>query len=438
MTRYLGIVVGLCMLSMVAVVLLSTSPEEKLERSLSRLPAMDALDELNRTYLAGDRTPNLLIRRAELLLASGDVEEARRTYQTLARIPEAELVAREAMSEAEANLGDLTAAAEQLEAAYGLDPTPERLDRLVRYYELSRRTELELALLVSLEPEDLTDRAARQLLKLLVARADMEAAEALLRSRAELATPDRATMRGALADLLVGSDRADEAAERAARWFGRDSDAESLARTVERLIERGFISHARALSDVVTESGVPGAHMVIPAFAAAGHGLFARTLLHEWLNATAALDADGQMALIAYSKTMNDFGEARMLLRKGNVDDFVPEFVVEVLKADYFRFGPASLAGFRRYLVPDILDKEPIFAADLMLGQRRSGDAIRYLTLAASQDLQPWEREAWAEIVERITPLALRRRLMAIRPADSALQAGRSPLAAPESEDRGG
>jgi tetratricopeptide (TPR) repeat protein len=374
------------------------------------------LDELNRTYLAGDRTPNLLVRRAELLLSSGDVEEARRTYQTLARIPEAELLAREAMSEAEANLGDLAAAAEQLEAAYGLDPTPERLDRLVRYHELSRRTDLELALLVGLEPEDLTDHAARRLLELLVARADMEAVEVLLRSRAELATPDRATMRGALADLLVGSDRAEEAAERAARWFGRDSDAGSLARTVERLIERGFIGHARALSDVATESGVPGAHTVIPAFAAAGHGLIARTLLHEWLTATAALDADDQMALLAYSKTMNDFGEARALLRTGDVDDFVPEFVVEVLKADYFRFGPTSLADFRRYLVPEILDKEPIFAADLMLGQRRSRDAVRYLALAASLDLQPWEREAWSEIVERITPFSLRRRLMAIRP----------------------
>ena len=86
MARYLSLVIGLCILSLVAVVLLSASPEEKLELSLSRLPPNDALIRLNEVFRNGDRTPNLLMRRAELLSATGAFDEARDTLEKLAEV----------------------------------------------------------------------------------------------------------------------------------------------------------------------------------------------------------------------------------------------------------------------------------------------------------------------------------------------------------------
>ena len=244
MTRCISLVLGLCLLSLIAVVLLSASPEEKLERSLSRLQSADSLNELNRVYGAGDRTPNLLIRRAELLLAKGEVDEAKRTYEALASISETELLARNAMAEAAINLGDIPAAVAQLKEAHALDPSPESLDRLARLYELTRDTDAERGILLTATPDTLSDRSARRLLDLSILEGSMGAAETLLRARAEVASPARSQMRGYLAELLVGSDRADEAATLGAEWFGRNHNSVALSLTVSRLIERGFVDPA--------------------------------------------------------------------------------------------------------------------------------------------------------------------------------------------------
>ena len=113
---------------------------------------------------------------------------------------------------------------------------------------------------------------------------------------------------------------------------------------------------------------------------------------------------------------MNDFTAARALLRRGPVESFSPDFVVGVMRASYYRFGTAALSEFQDYLVPSILDADPIFAAEVMLGQQRPTDASRYLENAATLGMQPWKHDEWAKLVERITPVAARKHLMAIRP----------------------
>ena len=72
MSRYLAPVLALCILSLLAVVLLSPSPTEKLELSLSTMSAPRSLAALNRYYDQGGRDPNLLLKRADLALEAAD------------------------------------------------------------------------------------------------------------------------------------------------------------------------------------------------------------------------------------------------------------------------------------------------------------------------------------------------------------------------------
>lgn len=415
MAGYPSLVIGLSILSLVAVVLLSASPEEKLERSLSRLSSDEALHRLNEVFLNGDRTPNLLMRRAELLSASGAFDKAQETLETLAESPEGAVLAHESLAELALNLGRVAAAASELKKAYALDRTPERLERMARLLDLGRQADAELALLQGAQPGDLTDRSAARLLELLVARGDMESAEQLLRARAELATPARSAMRGQLAELLIGAERANEATTLAAGWFERNKDASALAVTVERLLERGVVDQARVLAEVALASGLPDAHAVIPRFAITGHNMLARALLRDWLAQNPKLDAEGEMKLLDYSRIMNDFSEAQAFMRRNPPERLEPEFVIGVLKGGYFRFGLASLAGSKRYLSPSILDRAPLFAAEIMLASQRLSEAVKYLSAAAQRRLEPWEEDVWRRLVARVNPSTARIRLLQTR-----------------------
>lgn len=286
---------------------------------------------------------------------------------------------------------------------------------MARLLDLGRQADAELALLQGAQPGDLTDRSAARLLELLVARGDMKSAEQLLRARAELATPARSAMRGGLAELLIGAERTNEATTLAASWFERNKDASALAVTVERLLERGVVDQARVLAEVALASGLPGAHAVIPSFAITGHNMLARALLRDWLDQNPKLDAEGEMKLLDYSRIMNDFSEAQAFMRRSRPERLEPEFVIGVLKGSYFRFGLASLAGFRRYLSPSILDKDPLFAAEIMLASQRLSEAEKYLSAAAQRRLEPWEEDVWGRLVARVNPSTARIRLLQTR-----------------------
>jgi hypothetical protein len=419
MARYLLLVIGLCILSLVGVILLSPSPEEKLERALSRLSPAEAMAELDRMFASGNRTASLMLRRAELLMAAGSVGAARETLEALAAVPETALVAEERLAELELDLGDVRAAIPHLARALATEWTAERLDRLARLYELVRDEAAELALLADAAPRALQDRSAHRLLELLVARGDMVATEAFLRTRAEVAGASRAEMRGGLVELLAGSGRGDEAVMLAARWFARDRDGATLALANERLLERGAVAEAQVLAREAVRSGIPGAHTVVPVFAGAGHGLTARTLLRDWLDVHREPTREEAVALLAYAEKMQDFDAMRSLLRRGDPNRFDPAFVLGVIKGSYARHGLAALAEFRRYLTPEFLVADPLFAAEIALARQRLEEAARYLEIAAATDLRPWEVEAWAAMARQITAAPVRARLLKARAAGS-------------------
>lgn len=423
MLRYLMLVIGLGLLSLVAVVLLSPSPEERLDRALSRLSPESALAELDRMYAQGDRTPNLLLRRSELLMATGDVAGARRTLGDLAASPENAVLGSDTLAQLDLELGDIDDAAVQLARANALAPSRERLDRLARLYELGRRTDAELALLEGAAAGTLTDRSALRLLEIELEKGDMAAAERLLRTRAEVAGEARAEMRGLLVELLIGSDRSDEATLMTVGWLTRDRDAGALGLAVERMIERGFVDQAGVLAHATVASGLSGAHVVIPVFAVAGHGVEARALMRDWLAGHPRPDAAECAALLDYAKTMNDFSAVEGLLRRGSPADFDPGFVVGVLKGAYYRFGAAALPEFRRYLTPAVLSADPLFAAEIELAERDPADATRYLVLAAGQELAPWQGEAWEALARQVTSGPLHDRLVRARTAGTAPRA---------------
>jgi len=222
-------------------------------------------------------------------------------------------------------------------------------------------------------------------------------------------------MRGMLVELLIGADRVNEATALAAEWFERNKDASALAVTVERLLERGFVDRARVLAEVGLASKLPGAHAVIPKFGIAGHNMVARALMREWLNQNPKLDAEGQIKLLDYSRIMNDFSEAQAFMRRNRPERLEPEFVAGVLKGRYFRFGLAALPESRRYLLPYVLDTDPLFAADIMLASQHQSEAVKYLSAAAQRRLEPWEEDAWGRLVARINPSTVRIRLLQTR-----------------------
>jgi hypothetical protein len=224
-------------------------------------------------------------------------------------------------------------------------------------------------------------------------------------------------MRGSLVELLIGSDRAEEATILAVRWLARDRDTDALGLAVERLIERGFVGHAEILARTAVARGLPGAHVVIPVFATAGHGVEARALMRDWLAIHPRPNREEAAALLDYSRRMNDFTAVERLLLGGGPGDFDPEFAIGVLKGAFYRFGTAALPGFRRFLTPEVLASDPLFAAELELARRDPEDATRYLVLAAGQDLAPWQGKTWDTLAGQVTAGPLHDRLMRARSA---------------------
>ncbi len=408
MARYLVLVIGLCFLSLTAVVMLAASPEYRLERSLNFLSFEEALTLLNRKFDAGDRSAALLSRRAEYQIRAGEFTAARQSYAALAEQPGSALTAQEALAQLALELGDLELASRHLAKALVLDPDPERLDRLARILQLLRRPAEERALLESIAPDKLTDRSAERLLELQIAASDHAAVERMLRARAEIDHADRPHMRTALVELLAGSDRVDEGIILAATWAGRDGDAETLARVIEHLLERGIIEHARILAETAMSHGVADAHAVIPVFARSGHGLIARQLLEDWVGTTASLDARDQASLLRYSQIMNDYTLARRVLRRNRPGRLEPDFVLGVIRGSYYRFGANVLVDFRDHLKPDILATDPLFAAEAMLALRQQPYAFRYLVAAAQAELAEWEEVSWTTLATQITPASTR------------------------------
>jgi hypothetical protein len=143
--------------------------------------------------------------------------------------------------------------------------------------------------------------------------------------------------------------------------------------------------------------------------------MVARALMRDWLDQNPKLDAEGQMKLLDYSRIMNDFSEAQAFLRRDRPERLEPQFIIGVLKGNYFRFGPASLAESRHYLLPHALDADPLFAAEIMLASQHLSEAVKYLSAAAQRHLEPWEEDAWGRLVARVNPSTARIRLLQTR-----------------------
>ncbi|MCF7991872.1 MAG: hypothetical protein K9M02_15660 [Thiohalocapsa sp.] len=409
MSRYLLQVIILCLLSLVAVVMLSPPPAEKLELALSTMPAQEALAELDRVYAAGDRNPNLLMKRAELSLENADIAAARESLLSLAELQPHAVLAQERLATVARELGDLPTAVGHLAQAYALDPTPRRMGELAAAYRLLGRVEDERRLLDSVEPFALPPRLAQRLLELLRTRGEPAAMEVLLRARSELPAARRTHERGQLAELLIGSGRSAEAAATAAAWFIAEGDAGSLRTVTEALLRRGEVNAAEALSVVCLEADRDKAHVVIGAFAGAGYGARARSLLAEWLGERHRIDADAQAALLSYARQLNDYAVPLALMRLNGDETFTPDFILGVIKGSYRRFGRAALGGVLAHATPRVLASDPLFAAELALDLSRHSIAARYLLIASARiGLEPWQRARIAELTSRLQPPALR------------------------------
>ncbi len=407
MSRYLAPVLALCILSSLAVFMLSPSPAEELELSLSTMSPTKALEALNRAYAEGGRDPNLLLKRADLSLEAGNLSGARASLESLAELPPHALLAEERLARVARELGDLDTAATHLANAYKLAPSSTRLTALATSLRLLRRIDEEEQLLLSLDPAQLTDRLAMRLLELERTRGDLRASEGLLRARISLPPKQRGNARPMFAELLIGSERADEAAIMAADWYAADGDTYSLARVTGALLRRGFVREARALATACLESNRDGeAHVTIPVFALAGHGTVARALLRVWLSGRATLTAAEQAVLLSYMTTMNDFSAALALIRRSGAEAFEPSFVLGAVKGETGRFGRAALLALLPDLKTDILTTDPLFAAEVSLIYGQHLAAARYIAIAAAKELQPDEQRAVVELARRLDSVA--------------------------------
>ena len=406
MSRYLVPVLALCILSSLAVVMLSPSPAEELELSLGARSAPEALAALNRVYAEGGRDPNLLLKRADLSLEAGDLAGARETLESLAELPPHALLAEERLAQAARELGDLDTAATHLAKAYELAPSSTRLIALATSLRLLRRLHEEEQLLLSLDPAQLPDQLAMRLLELQRTRGNLQASEGLLRARIGLPPKQRGDARTMLASLLIGSGRANEAAIMAAEWYSADGDTDSLTRVMTDLLSRGFVREARALATACLESGRDGAHVTISVFAVAGHGTIARALLGDWLGGRTTLTAAEQAALLSYMRTMNDFSAALTLIRRSGAEAFEPSFVLGAVKGAYRRFGGAAVNALLPDLKSDILKTDPLFAAELSLTYGQYVAAARYLASAAAKGLEPGEQQAFVELAHHLESVA--------------------------------
>lgn len=411
MSSYVLQVIALCILSSLAVVMLSPSPAEKLELELSTMPAKDALAELDRAYSQGERNPNLVVKRAELSLEDADIASARESLESLADQPEHAVLAQELLARHARELGDLRTATTHLAKAYELAPSQERLQTLATSFRLLRRTDDEERLLVSADPSHLPVQLVSRLLELLLTRGDVKAAETVLRARLDMPPEQRGHARAMLAELMIGSQRANDAAVLAAKWLSEDGDAESLARVTSDLLRRGFVDQARTVATVCLDAGLGGAHATIAAFSVAGHGSIARELLGDWLHGRTRLSASEQAALLSYTKTMNDFSAALALLRRAGPEAFDPSFVLGVIEGTYRRFGGAALTELLPYLKPEILKGNPLLAAEMSLSLGQHIAAARYLVLARAEKLERWDEQVLAKLAQRLKPAELRFRI---------------------------
>ncbi len=297
------------------------------------------------------------------------------------------------------HIGALTSVLERIVA---ISHEPADIEKLARIYRVWGRFDAEKKLLYANRQTMLSQAMAVRLGDYLSRDNKLDEAAAALEPVVDLPGIDRRDARTLLFDVLVRDGRAMEAAQRAAGWVRAGLEPSQQAIFVLTLAAAGADDAARSLAAALP-SGPAGRSSLAWMLTSKGRVDLARAVVMQW-----EADADPGTALKAMrlyvdmASSLNSLRLVHQDLLEGlsSPDEEVAARATMLARAMYERFGYVAIVGIRPLLRPDLLVRQPLFAASLA-DEEQNPVAKRYFLVKTDlEHLDQDDASRWTSLAE--------------------------------------
>ncbi|MGJ4930453.1 tetratricopeptide repeat protein [Bradyrhizobium sp. HKCCYLS2038] len=426
--------------------LMSAAAFQRQPEQISTLAAdgryQTAIRLLNRQLAERPHDASLLAALARSHAALGEYDRAISLYdQYLAARPD-DLVALQKQYTLLIETGLVDRYFAVLAHAVEIQPSPDKLARLIALYRLHGRTADELTILTTYAKRGLlqTDQLER-LGALLASESDWRGAQQWLAAAESMSAPSSSTGRLLLLEVLLQNGERDRALRYARQWMIAWRDPFLSGKLILRMAKAGLTGAATELASE-WENLMPATTFDLAGlFISRGHSELARVMLARWADrvehpsptqlhafvlVSARLDASS-IVVKTFLRLLHHRADRAALAR-------LAEDAADT-------FGTQAMSAIRPFVSTEMLLARPLFAARLSLSEGNRETARWFLNRCDPNGLTPEEREKWlgllqqidtpADAVDRLVSLWQARRLpidLAPELAKQALVLGRPDL----------
>ena len=388
---------------LVAAVVLSPGREEHAAMLAGEGRHQEAIALLERRLGEGTRDPDLLAALGRSHAALGEVHRAMEAFDAYLALRPNDLAARKRQAELLLRNGLIDRYLDALARVVATQPSPAQVTRLIELYRLHGRPEDELATLQTyagramLEPLQLERLGA-----ILAERGNWREARRWLELADRKAPPGASAGRLLLLEVLIRSNEADRAYERALAWMMAWRSPFLSGKLILRMAQSGHTVAASRLALKYADTMPDDAFEMVGLLAGKGRQDLARQMLARWADRTAR-PTGGQLRAYLHASAL--VGDVRGPLVKfvrlvhSGADPAAQGRMAEELANT---FGQPALVAIRPLLSNEALLTRPLFAAELSLFEGNREMARWFLNRTEPARLSPDRSAAWFALLRRM------------------------------------
>jgi tetratricopeptide (TPR) repeat protein len=413
---------------LVAAVVLSFGHEEHTAMLAGEGRHKEAIALLERRLAEAPYDSDLLAALGRSYVAVGEVDHAIDAFDRYLTVRPDDLGARQSQSALLLQSGSIDRYLDALARVVAAQPSPDRITRLIELFRLHGRVEDEIAALQAYAGTAMLETPQLERLGALLAeRGNWHAAREVLELADQKAPADASAGRFLLLEVLVESNEADRAYERAQAWMIIWRNPFLSGKLILTMAEAGLIGQASGLALKFTDMMPDDTFELVGLLARKGFQDLGRQMLVRWADRTGK-PTDTQLRAFAQASAL--VGDVSVplvklvqLVRSGS-DPATQGWMAEQLANT---FGQQVLAAIRPLLSNEALLARPLFAAELSLFEGNGEMARWFLNRVEPAELSSEQSADWLALLHRVETDADVFRRLAVLWDDGRLPAGLVP-----------
>ena len=363
----------------------------------------EAIALMERRLADAPGDPDLLAALGRSYAAVGETGRAIATLDAYLAVRPSDLTARRRQAELLLHTGSIDRYLDAMAGVVAAQPSPREVTGLIELYRLHGRVEDEIATLQAYAGTTMLETAQLERLGALLAeRGRWPEARQALESADRKAPPDASAGRFLLLEVLIQSNEADRAYERAQAWMKAWRSAFLSGRLILRMAQAGLTVPAYGLAFDFTDMMPDDTFGMVGLFAQKGRKDLAHQMLVRWADRMTEPTGKQLREFVQASALAGDVGgplaKLVQLARSGSSPATQGQLAEEVAKA----FGPPALVAVRPLLSNEALLARPLFASELSLFEGNREMARWFLDRIEPERLSPEETTNWLAMLHRV------------------------------------